>query len=346
MRSTLTGIQSKQVLYGEQVEGSVNHAEWMFASPSAVMGGLGPNPNTCVLGEGSKGVGSRGWTGGNTFGVGTCYGPGAGQSNWRYRKLDMPVFDGSDSDGWIMRVERYFGFYRLSEDEMLEAVVVAMEGDALRWFQWENKRHPIRRWVDLKGFILRQFRSVSGGSLYEQWLSKVQTSTVQEYRRKFIETAAPLERVSEDMLMGHFMNGSKEEIKTEVRLMNPMCLEQAMEQAVRIEDKHRVTAQRRTNLSVTKYGNYLNYSKSTPTVAPYSLTHPTSPTLPKNWSSRESESQASVQSPTHQSGSDVKRLTGSELQEKRLKGLCYRCDAKWSVGASLQKQRTECNAYN
>lgn len=75
----------------------------------------------------------------------------------------MPLFDGTDPDGWILRVDWYFNFYRLSEEERLEAVAVTLEGDALRWYQWEHKRHPIRRWSDLKEFILRQFRSSSGG---------------------------------------------------------------------------------------------------------------------------------------------------------------------------------------
>lgn len=216
IRSTLTGLQSKHGQPLEKGEGSVNRGEGLILSPNSALGGFGDE---------SKAFGGRDWLMGQTGGGGSGYGQGPGQSNWKYRKLDMPVFDGSDPDGWILRVERYFGFYRLTEEEMLEAVVVAMEGDALRWFQWENKRHPIRRWADLKGFILRQFRAVSGGTLYEQWLSTSQTSNVQEYRRRFIETAAPLERISEDMLMGHFINGLKDDIKAEVHLMNPMCLE-------------------------------------------------------------------------------------------------------------------------
>lgn len=81
-------------------------------------------------------------------------GSGGGPGNWRYRKLDMPVFDGTDPDEWQLRVERYFNFYRLSESEMLEAVAVALEGDALRWYQWENKQRPIRLWSDLRSFVL------------------------------------------------------------------------------------------------------------------------------------------------------------------------------------------------
>ena len=66
-----------------------------------------------------------------------------GQSNWRLRKLDLPLFDGTNPDGWILRAERFFHFYRLSPEDKLEAAIVALEGDALLWFQWEHRRHTL-----------------------------------------------------------------------------------------------------------------------------------------------------------------------------------------------------------
>lgn len=35
---------------------------------------------------------------------------------------------------------------------------------------------------------------------------------------------------------------------------------------------------------------------------------------------------------------EIRRLTEKELQEKRTKGLCYRCDAKWAVGHRCKKK--------
>ena len=35
---------------------------------------------------------------------------------------------------------------------------------------------------------------------------------------------------------------------------------------------------------------------------------------------------------------EIKRLTEKELQDKRAKGLCYRCDAKWMVGHRCRKK--------
>lgn len=178
---------------------------------------------------------------------------------------------------------------------------------------------------------------MNGGSLYEQWLSTAQTTTVNEYRRKFIETAAPLDRVSEDILLGHFVNGLKEEIKAEVRLMNPVSLEHAMELAVQVEEKHKVISYKKLGLSSIKTGSYSGYSKGASTVSPSSAYVSASPPNSRSWGTHSPESQASVRSTmstvsTAQTGGDVKRLTDKELQEKRAKGLCYRCDAKWAVG--------------
>ncbi|CAH1444807.1 unnamed protein product [Lactuca virosa] len=55
-------------------------------------------------------------------------------TNWRFPKLDMPLFDEENPDGWILLAECYFNFYRLSDVYKMEAAVVALEGDALLWY--------------------------------------------------------------------------------------------------------------------------------------------------------------------------------------------------------------------
>lgn len=139
-------------------------------------------------------------------------------------------------------------------------------------------------------------------------------------------------------LLGHFINGLKEEIKAEVRLLNPMSLEQAMELAVRMEEKLQVAHVRRRTFS--------SYSRGSTSVAPSGFGPPTSSPTIRSWSPKSPESQASVQSPksmvsaTHtvDTVEEVKRLTERELQDKRAKGLCYRCDAKWMVGHRCKKK--------
>lgn len=48
---------------------------------------------------------------------GGVQGGGSGNENWKLRKLDLPIFDGTNPHGWILRAERLFHFYRLNEED-------------------------------------------------------------------------------------------------------------------------------------------------------------------------------------------------------------------------------------
>lgn len=234
MKSSMAGIQ-------KSIDASVQ------ASVQSSLGGVHKSIEVLnqSLSKGTREEGSgSGTKSGRSFGDGGSPGgpPNSGNSNWRFRKLDMPLFDGTNPDGWILRAERYFSFYRLEEEDKLEAAVVALEGDALLWYQWEHRRHPIRAWEDLKMLILRKFRSTQSGSLYEQWLATSQSGSVLEYQRSFIEFSAPLTGVNEEIALGHFINGLKRDIRAELRVMGPRTLDQAMDLALKIEEKLNPTA--------------------------------------------------------------------------------------------------------
>lgn len=99
---------------GERVEGSKIHASVDSASPLTGSNGTGGNGGVRT-GKGVMGdvVNFRGYAGGlgshgGSYGAGgSGGGPGQGPRNWRYRKLDMLIFNGTDLDGWILRVERF-----------------------------------------------------------------------------------------------------------------------------------------------------------------------------------------------------------------------------------------------
>lgn len=112
--------------------------------------------------------------------------------------------------------------------------------------------------------MLRQFRPAGGGPLCEQWLATTQTSSVMEYRRRFIQTAAPFDRLPEDIMLGQFLNGLKEDIRVKVRLLNPISLEQAMELALRMEEKHRATGLKKSGMSWFKGDQYSSVSFKSP----------------------------------------------------------------------------------
>lgn len=60
---------------------------------------------------------------------------------------------------------------KLKEDEKLDVAVVAMEREALKWYQWSNGRNPVHSWNDLKDRIHHQFRPLNVGvSTNSGWL--------------------------------------------------------------------------------------------------------------------------------------------------------------------------------
>lgn len=89
----------------------------------------------------------------------------AGKNDALFHRLEMPVFEGSNLEGWVFRAERFFTINRLSELQKLEAASISMDGKALAWFQWENGRQPTCSWSKLKLNLLDRFRLSQEGHL-------------------------------------------------------------------------------------------------------------------------------------------------------------------------------------
>lgn len=163
----ISDIQKQQAEFQSEMRSTVTSLKTLNSAP---MGGFGIHRSTS---EGAGSGGRESQYGGGSSGSQTGRGGkdkekmdegpwkkvenDGHRGNWKYRKLDLPQFDGTNPDGWILRAERYFAFYRLNDEEKLEAAVVGFDGDALVWYQWENRRRPIRRWEDMRKLILQKF---------------------------------------------------------------------------------------------------------------------------------------------------------------------------------------------
>lgn len=63
---------------------------------------------------------------------------------------------------------------------------------------------------------------------------------------------------------GQFLNGLKDEVKAEVRLLSPMSLKQAMEMALNVEEKNKVVNWRRFGVGKVKVEAYTYSAKGVP----------------------------------------------------------------------------------
>lgn len=263
-----------------------------------------------------------------------------GGGGWRAKKLDLPIFNGANPDGWIMRAERFFHFYRLTEEEKVEAAVVSLDGDALLWYQWEHRRRPIHRWEEIKALLLKEFRPSVTGTLYGQWMDLRQTGSVEEYRRKFIELIAPLEGITEEVALGKFISGLKEGVKNELWVTGPRNLELAMDQALRIDNKQKALG-RNLSYSQNSWGTAKSYhptsfsKPATPAQSNYSTYSTASNTLSPN---KSSPNLIAKTLPIAKPLGELRRLSEKDLQYKREKGLCFRCDEKWHVGHKCKQK--------
>lgn len=246
----------------------------------------------------------------------------------RWRKLEIPVFEGVDAHGWLNRVERYFDLKKMNEAEKLQAVMVAMEGKALSWYQWWEFSAQSPTWEEFRSAVIRRFQPSMLQSPFELLLSLKQIGSVEEYREQFELYAGPLKCTEPSYLKGIFLNGLKEAVRAELKLHPVERLSELMDYAQRIDEKNSLLS--KGNMGASSGGRPIRTYNNTRTVT----------WEPGNKSQSQAVSGAgsSVGEVSHTKpvssfrGRGFRRLTDAEMQERSKKGLCFRCDEKFSPG--------------
>lgn len=229
--------------------------------------------------------------------------------------MEIPVFSGDDPHGWIIRVERYFRINGVREREKLDAVVIAMEGRALNWFQWWEEQAAMRTWEEFKVAVKRRFCPALLNNPLGPLLSLKQEGTVMEFREKFELHMAPLNREERVMLESIFLNGLKIEIQAELKLYEFEDLGDLMDRALLIEEKHDALSKKSgQNKEKVEWKGSNSKFRSTWS----------SNSEKKGGGSSEQKDVKNVE------GSKSRRLEPAELEERSKKGLCFKCGDKWS----------------
>lgn len=156
----------------------------------------------------------------------------------KFKRLEMPVFNGEHPDSWVYRAETYFEMHYLTEREKVKVSVISFEPDIVDWFCWANKRRRIKSWEELKSRLFSRFRPPQEGTLMARFLALKQDGTVAEFRKKFEIYSAPIPHVAEDVLENSFLNGLKPQIRADVLSRRPIGLEEIMEEAQLVEDRN------------------------------------------------------------------------------------------------------------
>ncbi|WVY98363.1 hypothetical protein V8G54_030514 [Vigna mungo] len=160
---------------------------------------------------------------------------GGSNPNWR-KRVDLPGFEGQEPHVWINRAERFFYIKKVAEEDKIELAYMSMEGSASYWFKiWRNKAKN-RSWQSLKTTLINRFGGGLRGTIYEQLATLRQEGTVEEFTRSYEILLGQTSGLSEELSLGFFLAGLRDDIKGQVRIQDPKDLEGAIKIARDVDD--------------------------------------------------------------------------------------------------------------
>ncbi|RDX95039.1 hypothetical protein CR513_22489, partial [Mucuna pruriens] len=139
-------------------------------------------------------------------------------------KLDIPILLKGRMD---RETEEVFSTKGNSEWEKMEALMVALDGDALSWFQWWETCNSNQTWEEFKNALIERFQPVLMGDSLESLLTIKQEQKVGEFITQFDRLEGAVKGLDEQYLMGIFSNGLREEFWAELKLHKRMMKKHA-----------------------------------------------------------------------------------------------------------------------
>ncbi|KAL4580097.1 hypothetical protein LXL04_016275 [Taraxacum kok-saghyz] len=153
------------------------------------------------------------------------------QRHHPHNKIAFPTFSDGDPRGWILKVEKYFRYYDILEDETVDVVSMHLEGDALDLYSWLSTDQTNEYWEDLARAPPKTF----GPTEFQNLDEYLQTGTVQEYRQEFSKHSSRVSNWPKHCLLEVFLNGLKKELKCDVRIHKPTMVQKAVSIALEFE---------------------------------------------------------------------------------------------------------------
>jgi hypothetical protein len=214
----------------------------------------------------------------------------------RTLKLDFPRFNGAeDPTSWICRAEQFFRFHEMPIEDHVALASFHLKGETQLWYQLLQQESESLNWPTFKAGLLARYGPTQFFDHFGELTKLQQIGTVKDYHTKFeqlLAKAGPLPRVRQ---VSCFVSGLKEGIKADVLAGRPTDLSTAIGLARLYEARN--SSFRRTTAPVLPINK----------MPPFSPREDTKP----------------------RSSFPLKRLTPTELKERREKGLCYNCNERF-----------------
>ncbi|KAF7821858.1 Retrotransposable element Tf2 [Senna tora] len=190
---------------------------------------------------------------------------------------------------------------------------------------WLEVRKLVQSWSEFKTELLRRFHQSQQGNGYEILMAHKQTHDVGEYKERFKLLSALLKDATEEMLIGFYQNGLKEEVRAELRMTQAQNLLDIMDMSQKIKERNEVVERLREEkikraLKPNPLPKWItgssrpNYSKTiTPTTEPVQSNASTTNKGTENKTSDDQKSSAASNTPSKK---NCRRLTDEEIKRK------------------------------
>lgn len=161
-------------------------------------------------------------------------------------KFDFPRFGGNNVVGWIFKAEQFFDYYATPDTECITIALVHLDQDIVPWFQMMQKVSAFQSWKEFTTTLETEF----GPSQYDYPCSKLfkitQGGIVAEYYVEFTALANRSEGVTSEALLNCFIEGLNDDIRRDVKSLEPQTMVKAVALAKLFEEKYQHSTKQKT----------------------------------------------------------------------------------------------------
>jgi hypothetical protein len=249
---------------------------------------------------------------------------------------------------WITRAEIYFDVQSTVDEMKVKLARLSMEGATIHWFNLLMETEDLLMWEKLKKSLIARYGGRRLENSFEELSTLRQTGSVEEFTEAFELLSSQVCRLPEEQYLGYFMSGLKPTIRRRVRTLNPQNRMQMMRIAKDVEEELREEGDEgnkafvKRNLGRTdSYGRGSKYHSGLNSTQKDLIRSANS-----GWSNpaRKPESSGSNSNTNSSLNSTGRKLEGDrrgsatdrwrririeEMEERRAKGLCFKCKGKW-----------------
>ncbi|KAL4347798.1 hypothetical protein GQ457_17G006860 [Hibiscus cannabinus] len=324
IRGEVTGVRSKVRELRALIEKFMG-----LKDPSKGILGTTPSPSveidvaTPLAGEGSKG---------NELAVVT-------DSAASSYKLRCPNFDGSNFRDWWSKLEQFFAAENVLENAKVKVVMLNLEDKALQWHHFVVRNHggiDNLTWQ----FYLKLMKDKFSPGCFEDPMGELvtfkQTSYVDQYYDDFVSLLNQMQ-LSPDYALSIFIKNLKWEIGQYIKLFEPKDLMDAFRLALQFEQivfpdpRKNFVSPSRTQMPFSP-ASPSTYSRAGSATTFKSSSGLNTPTLPPRSSIPNSTMVSVPKKGVPATSNGPGKLSSTEMDERRRKGLCFWCPAKFVPG--------------